>query len=302
MAGFDEGKGRTVSTSVNTSALAIQRDVGAELRRLRLEAGFATQTAAAKQLKCSQNKISYVESGKRWPDDALLKRMLKVYGVEEPKRTEILTTIRTGKSIDRSWWQEPKYRSLITGRFGRIFPLEDAAETMWVHSGTYVPGLLQTRDYIEALAAFGQKDESALHRELFVETRLRRQQILTRSQPVTMHALFLESALWPRVGGPEVMKGQLRHLRDMAARENITLRTVPFSAGAAATLGAPFNVFEFSGAHNKTIVMHELSRGDDEMDDPADVRRMRRRFNDLAEAALSTAETVDLIEEIEKML
>ncbi len=173
---------------------------------------------------------------------------------------------------------------------------------MWVHSGTYVPGLLQTRDYIEALAAFGQKDESALHRELFVETRLRRQQILTRSQPVTMHALFLESALWPRVGGPEVMKGQLRHLRDMAARENITLRTVPFSAGAAATLGAPFNVFEFSGAHNKTIVMHELSRGDDEMDDPADVRRMRRRFNDLAEAALSTAETVDLIEEIEKML
>lgn len=124
MAGFDEGKGRTVSTSVNTSALAIQRDVGAELRRLRLEAGFATQTAAAKQLKCSQNKISYVESGKRWPDDALLKRMLKVYGVEEPKRTEILTTIRTGKSIDRSWWQEPKYRSLITGRFGRIFPLE----------------------------------------------------------------------------------------------------------------------------------------------------------------------------------
>ncbi|MFE1357690.1 helix-turn-helix domain-containing protein [Streptomyces harbinensis] len=302
MAGFDEGKGRTVSTSVNTSALAIQRDVGAELRRLRLEAGFATQTAAAKQLKCSQNKISYVESGKRWPDDALLKRMLKVYGVEEPKRTEILTTIRTGKSIDRSWWQEPRYRDLITGGFGRIFPLEDAAERIWVHSGTYVPGLLQTEGYIEALAAFGQKDESALHRELFVETRLRRQQILTRGQPVTLIALFLESALRAVVGGPEVMRGQLQHLREMAALPNVTLRAVPYAAGAAAAMGSPFNVFEFPGAHNKTVVMHEMSRGDDDIDNPAQVRRMRRQFNDLADAALDVAGTISLIEEIEKTL
>ncbi|MFD7509974.1 helix-turn-helix domain-containing protein [Streptomyces sp. NPDC059853] len=300
--GFDERKRRTVSTSVNTSALAIQRDVGAELRRLRLEAGFATQTAAAKQLKCSQNKISYVESGKRWPDDTLLKRMLKVYGVEEPKRTEILTTIRTGKSIDRSWWQEPKYRSLITGGFGRIFPLEDAADTLWVHSGTYVPGLLQTKGYIEALAAFGQKDESRQHRELFVETRLRRQQILTRSQPVTLQALFLESALRPVVGGPDTMRGQLQHLRKMAERPNVSLRVIPFSAGAGATAGAPFNVFRFPGTHNKIVAIHEMPRGDGEVADPAEVRRMRRRFSDLAEVALSTAETVELMEEIEKAL
>ncbi|MFF2373623.1 helix-turn-helix domain-containing protein [Streptomyces sp. JH002] len=291
-----------MSTSVNTSALAIQRDLGEELRRLRLEAGFKTQTAAAKPLKCSQNKISYVESGKRWPDEALLKRMLKVYGIEEPKRTEILATFRTGKSIDRSWWQEPKYRSLITGGFGRIFPLEDAAETLWIHSGTYVPGLLQTRGYVEALADFGQKDESQRHREIFVETRLRRQQILTRNQPVTLHAMFLESALRSVVGGPDVMRSQLRHLREMAERSNVNLRVVPFSSGAAATAGAPFNVFKFPGAHNKIVAIHEMTRGDEEVDDPVNVRRMRRRFSDLSDVALTTADTVVLIEEIEKAL
>ncbi|AKG42712.1 helix-turn-helix domain-containing protein [Streptomyces xiamenensis] len=291
-----------MSTSVNTSALAIQRDLGEELRRLRLEAGFKTQTAAAKPLKCSQNKISYVESGKRWPDEALLKRMLKVYGLSESKSAEIRATIRTGKSIERSWWDEPRYRDLIAGGLGKIFPLEDGAAKIWNHSGTFIPGLLQTEGYIQALAAFGQRDESALHRELFVEMRLRRQHILTRTHPVLMTGMFLESALRPVVGGREVMREQLQHLQEMAHKPNITLRVVPFSAGSAAAVGSPFTLFEFPGAHNKAAVLREMSRGDDDTHSAAEVRRMRRRFNDLAEHALGPGETIGLIEEIEKAL
>ncbi|MFI9461396.1 helix-turn-helix domain-containing protein [Streptomyces xiamenensis] len=292
-----------MSTSVNTNALSIQRDLGEELRRIRLEAGYKSQADAAKQLKCSQNKVSYIERGKHWPDESVLKRMFKVYAVPESRQADIRATIRTGKSIERPWWLEPQYKELLAAGFGPAFSLEDAAEKLHVHSGTYIPGLCQTKEYVEALAAFGQKDESLLRREQFVETRLRRQDVLTRHHPVVLRALFLESALWPVVGGPETMRAQLRHLRALAAKPNITLSVIPFSAGAAAAAGSPFTLYEYPGVHNKTVVMHEMSRGGGEAtDNAAEVRRARRRFADLAGQALNAAETLQLIERVEKTL
>ncbi|MFB7759965.1 helix-turn-helix domain-containing protein [Streptomyces xiamenensis] len=292
-----------MSTSVNTNALAILRDLGEELRRIRMEAGYKSQADAAKQLKCSQNKVSYIERGQRWPDESLLKRMFKVYELPEPRQADIRATIRTGKSIERPWWLEPQYRELLTAGFGQTFALEDAAEKVHVHSGTYIPGLFQTQEYIEALAAFGQKDESVIRRELFVETRLRRQHILTRNHPVVVNAIFLESALRPVVGGADTMRGQLRHLRTLAARPNISVRVVPFTSGAAAAVGSPFTLYDYPGGHNKTVVMHEMSRGGGEATDGvAEVRRMRRRFADLAEHALDAVATLQLIEGIENGL
>lgn len=291
-----------MSASVNTNALTILRELGDELRRVRLDAGYASQTEAARRLKCSQNKVSYIERGKRWPDDELLKRMFRLYEVDDARRAEIEALIRVGKSIRRSWWEEPEVREVFPGVVGQVFPLEDAAERVWTHSGTYVPGLLQTRAYAEALVAFGQKDESARHREVFVRARMQRQLVLTRPRPVILNALVLEAALRALVGGSEVMCAQLRHLRQTAHRHNVTLRVVPFSAGSAAAAGAPFTMCDYPGADNRSVVIRETSRSDDVTEEASEVRRMRRRYADLAECALSPAETVRLIERIEREL
>ncbi|WP_405795359.1 Scr1 family TA system antitoxin-like transcriptional regulator [Streptomyces sp. NBC_01506] len=163
--------GSEVSASVNVNALTLLRDLGDELRRLRMGTGFKTQELAAAKLKCSQNKVSYIETGKRWPDDDLLKKMFRVYGVDALKQAEIKATV-------------------------------------------------------------------------------------------------LEAALRVVVGSPDVMREQLGHLRAAAQRPNITLRAVPLSAGAAATLGAPFQVYDFPGTDNRSIATRETSRSEGEADDP----------------------------------
>jgi transcriptional regulator with XRE-family HTH domain len=291
-----------VSASVNINSLSILRDLGEELRRIRIEAGYRSQVNVARLLKCSQNKVSYIERGKRWPDDDLLKRMFRLYEVSEPKQADIRATIRAGQSIQRPWWDESRYREAFPGGGAQIFPLEDAAERIWVHSGTYIPGLLQIQEYIEALAEFGQKDESAQHREAFVEARLRRQDILSRSYPLTLNALVLEAALHSAVGGQAVMQAQLRHLRKMAERTNITVRLIPFSAGAAAASGTPLTVIDFPGAENKSVALYEKPRTEEVTEDISEVRRARRLMARLANLALDPVETLHRIEEIEKTL
>ncbi|WP_162793630.1 helix-turn-helix domain-containing protein [Streptomyces paludis] len=291
-----------MSASGNTNALTALRAFGDELRRLRTGAGFRTQESAAAKLKCSQSKVSYVEAGKRWPDDDLLRKMFRVYGVDASTQADIRASVRAGQSLGRPWWDTAESREVFPGTSMQFFALEDVAETMWVHSGNYVPGLLQTRAYIEALVEFGQREESAAHRRLFVEARLKRQHVLARQHPPTLHAFVLEAALRVVVGGRDVMREQLGSLRAAVQRPHVTLRVVPFSAGAAATLGAPFQVYDFPGADRRSVTVRETSRSDEVTDEEGVVEQMRRRFVELAAAACSPEESVQLLEGIEKEL
>ncbi|MGO4429130.1 DUF5753 domain-containing protein, partial [Streptomyces sp. MCAF7] len=129
-----------------------------------------------------------------------------------------------------------------------------------------------------------------------------RQGILTRRHPVALDALCLESALRAVVGGREVMRAQLKHLLASLKQQNITLRVIPFEAGAPSVSGYPFTIIDFPGADNRSVVSEERAGGDTLRDDPAEIRRSRRKFADLAEHALSQTETIRRIEEIEKEL
>jgi transcriptional regulator with XRE-family HTH domain len=293
---------RDVSTSVNTNAIRVRREVGAELRDLRLQAGFKRQSDVAERLGVSQARMSQIEVGRTWPTDEQIGPLLELYGVDAVRREAISTKIRMAKDSARMWWEKPEIRDLFPRMSAQIFPLEDAAERISAHTGNYVPGLLQTRAYVEALAEFGQKDESVDRRELFVEARLRRQHVLTRPNPVTLDVLCLEVALRAIVGGPEVMREQLLRLIEDARRDNITLRVVPFSAGAHAVFGTPFAVIDFPGDDERSVVHQEKSRHEEFTDDMSELRRARRKFADLASKALDSAATIHLIKQIEEKL
>ncbi|MGW2257329.1 helix-turn-helix domain-containing protein [Streptomyces sp. NPDC001780] len=290
-----------MTVSVNANAIFAMRRVGEQLQRLRMAAGLK-QEDAGQALGVSRFTVSKIERGKTFPTDDQLPQLLQLYGATAEERAGVVATIEQGKSYGRAWYERPEMRALFTGDSYRYFSLEDAADRLSVHSGTYVPGLLQTREYVEALAAFGQKQESAERREAFVEARMKRQEVLTRRNPPTVDTLCLESALRSVVGGPEVMGAQLRHLKTCAERQNVNLRLIPFTAGAASTAGAPFTIVDFPGSDNRSVVSLERARGDTLEEDPAEVRISRRKFADLANSALTPEATVRRIEEIEKEL
>ncbi|MFK4265058.1 helix-turn-helix domain-containing protein [Streptomyces milbemycinicus] len=290
-----------MAISVNANAIFAMRRAGEELQRLRVQAGLKQDDAAA-ELGVSRYTVSKVERGKAFPTNDQLSTLLDTYKASAEERAAIAEQIEQGRSYGRAWWEQPPFQSLFHSDSYRYFYLEDAAERLSLHSGTYVPGLLQTREYVEAIAAFGQKHESTEHREAFVETRMRRQAILTRSHPVTLDALCLESSLRAVVGGREVMRAQLQHLLASLRKQNINLRVVPFEAGAPSISGYPFTIIDFPGTDNRSVVSEERAGGDTLRDDPVEVRRSRRKFADLAAHALNQEETIRRIEEIEKEL
>lgn len=290
-----------MAVSVNANAIFAMRRVGEELQRLRMEAGLK-QDHAAGVMGVSRHTVSKIERGKAFPTDDQMRTLLKIYKASTEERAAIAAQIEQGKSYGRAWWEQPRFHALYQGDSYRFFSLEDAAERLSVHSATYVPGLLQTQGYIEAIAAFGQKHQSAEYREVFVEARLKRQGILTRRNPAILDALFLESAVHAVVGGPDIMREQLQHLQSSAKRQNISLRMIPFAAGAPSISGTPYSIVDFPGTDNRSVVSLERARGDALYDDPAEVRRIRRMFAGLAAYALNQQETIRRIEEIEKEL
>ncbi|MFD7116159.1 Scr1 family TA system antitoxin-like transcriptional regulator [Streptomyces sp. NPDC059922] len=272
-----------------------------ELQRLRVEAGLQ-QEAVGQALGVSRYTVGKIERGRAFPTDEQLRKLLKLLKVTPEERAGIVATIEQGRSYGRTWYERPEIQALFSGDSYRYLSLEDAAERISLHSGTYVPGLFQTREYVEAIVAFGQKHESTERRETFVDARLRRQEVRTRRNPLMVDALCLESALRAVVGGPEVMRAQLRNLVACAQQQNVTLRVIPFSAGAPGIAAALFTIIDFPGADNRSVVSQERVIGDTLQDDPAEVRRARRRFADSAAHALNEEATIRCIEEIEKEL
>ncbi|WP_228447321.1 helix-turn-helix domain-containing protein [Streptomyces paludis] len=299
--GDDAAERGAVAVSVNANAIFAMRRVGEELQRLRSQAGLQ-QEAVGQVLGVSRYTVGKIERGRAFPTDEQLPKLLKLLKVTPEERAGIVATIEQGRSYGRTWYEQPEVQALFSGDSYRYLSLEDAAERVSMHSGTYVPGLFQTREYIEAIVAFGQRHESTEHRETFVKARLKRQEVLTRRNPLAVDALMLESALRAVVGGPEVMRAQLRHLVACAGRPNVTLRVIPFSAGAPSVAAAMFTIVDFPGADNRSVLLQERVTGETLQDDPAEVRRARRRFADSTSYALDEEATIRCIEEIEKEL
>ena len=102
----------------------------------------------------------------------------------------------------------------------------------------FVPGLLQTDDYMRAVIR-GAHLESSEEVGRRVRLRMARQTLLTREHPPRLWAVMDEAALRRPVGGPGVMRGQLERLLDATKLPNVTLQVLPFEAGAHPPWWAP---------------------------------------------------------------
>lgn len=91
--------------------------------------------------------------------------------------------------------------------------------------------MLQTEDYIRALITGTGPGNSQERTDQLVAARLKRQAILNRDDPPRMCAIMDASVPRYEIGGPDVMRGQLEHLIEMARRPTVALHVVPDDAG-----------------------------------------------------------------------
>jgi len=225
--------------------------LGAQLRRLR-EAKRITLEEAGNVIRASHSKMSRLESGRVAFKDRDIVDLFIYYGVTDQAQIQALRGIAT-RANSRGWWHD--YSDILPSWFEEYISLEEAAIQVSGYEVQFVPGLLQTEEYARAVTLLAYSNPKEISRR--VSLRMARQARLSGPEPVRLGLVLDEATLSRPIGGPSVMRAQLRHLIEMSQRPNVTIQILPFKAGGHAAAGGPFSVLHFAESDLSDIVFLE---------------------------------------------
>lgn len=270
-----------------------RRQLGMELRRLR-EANGRSLDDVARAVGRVPSTISRIETGKVGLRPTLVRALLDVYAVPEGAEREALLELARDAQR-KGWWNE--YDDVLSARtdFERYLGYEGGAASLRVYENRMVPGLLQTSDYarasLRAVRVYDDPDDL----ERLVELRIKRQELLTRRDPMVVWAVLDEAVLRRPVGGAEILRAQLESLLTVGQLPNVAIQVLPFARGAHAGLDGSFTIIEFPDVSDPDVVYLDGPAGNLYIEKVKDVRRHAGVFNRLLSEALTREETADFI-------
>jgi transcriptional regulator with XRE-family HTH domain len=226
-----------------------RRRLGAALRRVREATGHSTESAAS-ALGWSQSKVSRVETATTavTPDD--VRTLLELYGAESDEVTTLVNLAMEDRQP--AWWRQ--YSDVLPESFTGYLSLESEASRMLTYESEVVPGLLQTDAYARAI--LGQHPLTVMPYEIEQAARLRvaRQSRLRGNDPLELDVVINEAVVRRVVGGAEVMRAQLAQIIEVAELPNVTLRILPFGAGAHPAANGSFVLLDFPDDDDPRII------------------------------------------------
>ncbi|MGC1567024.1 MAG: helix-turn-helix transcriptional regulator [Trebonia sp.] len=275
-------------------ATVLRMMLGGQLRRLR-ETGGITPEQAGFEIRASRSKISRLETGRVGLKGRDVQDLLTLYGVtDEDVLEKVLALVRQSNTPD--WWA--KYNDILPGWFEAYLGLESAASTIRSFEIQFVHGLFQTEDYARAVTRPGRKGAPAGEIEDWVRLRLSRQALHARQKPPRIWSVMDEAVLRRPVGGPAVMRAQLRHLVKMGAMPHVTLQVVPFSRGRHAAESGSFTVLRFEERDLPDVVYLEQLTGAIYLDQRSDVEQYLEVVDEVSGEALTPDDTTRFIEQV----
>ena len=275
-------------------ATVLRMMLGGQLRRLR-ESADITPERAGFEIRASRSKISRLETGRVRLKARDVKDLLTLYGLtDEDAQARFLSLVRQSNTPD--WWT--KYSDILPDWFEIYLGFESAASTIRSFEIQFVPGLFQTEDYARAVTRLGRKTAPADEIEDRVRLRLRRQALHARQQPPRIWTVMDEAVLRRPVGGAAVMRGQLKHLLEMAKMPHVTLQVVPFSRGGHAAESGSFTVLRFEERDLPDVVYLEQLTGAIYLDQRSDVEQYLEVVDALSGEALTPDATTRFIEQV----
>ena len=265
--------------------------VGTQLRRLRAEAGL-TREAAGEAIRASEWKIHRLENGQVGFKERDIIDLLRLYRVTDPAEVAELVGLAREANTP-GWWQH--YGDVLPTWFRTYVDLESAATLIRTYEGQFIPGLLQTDDYMRAVVQGAHLDESSEELGRRVRLRMARQQLLTRDHPPRLWAVIDEAAMRRPVGGGEVMRRQLERLIDATKLPNVTLQVLPFGAGAHPAMVGSFSVLRFPDDELPDVVYLEHLTSALYLNKPEEVDQYLRVMESICVRAAAPDRTVELL-------
>jgi transcriptional regulator with XRE-family HTH domain len=266
--------------------------LGQSLRELRDTNGM-TLARAADFLQRNASTVSRFESGEypiRRPD---LMALLDLYGVSDRRKRDGL--LRLSEEVwQKGWWDG--YEPDVERQFVDFVWLESRATAIRSFDPLVVTGLLQTREYAEAVITAAEWEAEPAQIARWVQLRMERQAVLHREAPPRFMAIIDEFVLRREIGGSDVLRGQLAHLLSTAELPHVDLRVLPASVGAHAGPSGYFLVFTI--AEPDLDVGYAETLGGAVYVEPPDSERFIRVYDRLLDSALGPAESAELIRAI----
>lgn len=269
------------------------RRLAVVLRRLRAASGLSA-AEVSRQTDLSPSKVSRMESAEVgfYIDD--LEKLLDLYQVSPQRRVELMDVARHAEQ--RGWLRMNNPN--LPHDWQTWVDFEDEASGLQQYAPLTVPGLLQTPEYARTVIevtgnGLGPHDVDAL-----VTSRMARQGLLSRAEPLRLHAIINESALSQPFGGPGAHERQLRRLLDSAAQQHITLQVLPADAGLHPGLAGAFTILQYD--HEASLVLLENDVSSLFLDEDEHVDVYANNWTSLSELASEPDDSLELIDRLAK--
>ncbi|MCM2390570.1 helix-turn-helix domain-containing protein [Streptomyces albipurpureus] len=278
--------------AVEKNPTALKVILGGKLRELRVAAGLDPADVDGR-LGFSRSKTSRIELGRHGCKNADALALLGLYGVDGEERiAEFLRLVEQSHRPD--WWRS--FNDVLSDFFTPLVALEGAAERIRTYEPFYVPGLLQIPEYTTAVITNGP--EHLLSHDVMrrVELRQERQRHLDEPDAPHLWTVLDESVLLRTVGGPEVMRAQLKHLIAMMERPRVSLQIAPLDVSAAVGVGTGVTYLRFALGGLKDAVYIEHLTDSTFTQKPQTVEQYRNMLDRLGACALTPAESRAMLE------
>jgi len=250
-----------------------------------------TRDDVADRTGINQATLYRIETAKARPQARTLTALLELYEVDGEKREALVCLLR---EAGRQNWLQP-YQAELPEEYNTFISFESEAHSLWTYQTTLIPGLLQTEDYARAVIKGLGPEISAGEVERRVETRMRRQEILDKEEPLRLWAIVDEAALRRLIGSPQIMRVQFEHLREVMDRPGVTLQALPFEAGPHPAMLGAFAILKFDEPIAPDIVYLEGISGDLFLDDVSSITRYADTFEQLRAISSSPVETSKIL-------
>ncbi|MFD9461836.1 helix-turn-helix domain-containing protein [Streptomyces sp. NPDC060027] len=271
--------------------------LGKRLRQLRERAGVSFEEAARaiEVTPLTVRRIEKAEVGLRIP---YVRELLRAYGVPATEVDDFLALAR--EANQPGWWY--KYRDVLPEWFSAYVSLESEASVIRLYEPHYVPGLLQTHDYATALMHVGFPNESQDDVARRVALRMKRQDLLAKSEAPAVWAILDETVLRRPVGGPAVMRAQFDRLNEVLDMPKVRIQIMRFGVGAHPGAFGPFHHFRFGFSELPDVVYTESLVGAVYVDRPDDVVSYLEVLDRMSVQAEPVARTRAILGELRKEL
>lgn len=261
------------------------------IRKRRDELGISAEDVR-KHLNVSRVYYSSIENGRAILSDAKLDPLLSILELED--QTEELGTLLSESRI-RGWWQD--YAGVLSPTMIDFLGLEHGAARARITENRVVTGLMQTREYAEALMR-ASSDISLLELNDFLEVRMRRKQRLSPPDPLEVDLVVSETVLMQQYGDVGVLCRQLRSLLDVIEHEDLLIKfqIQPFDLTPIGGGGTSTSVLlDFESEHIPTVSLTETSGPSELRFAEEEVKIEAINFGLLRDSTLSMAESLDML-------